>query len=86
MGDIIFAVFYIANIIPRNSFTLPEGLSGGILCVLLADAALTWLGGNASVFTLVAIAIERYYAVIFPHGNKGKLTMRKLKVYVRLTK
>ena len=54
--------------------------------MLLADASLTWLGGNASVFTLVAIAIERYYAVIFPHENKGKLTMRKLKVYVRFTK
>ena len=54
--------------------------------MLLADAALAWLGGNASVFTLVAIAIERYYAVIFPHGNKGKLTMRKLKVSVRFTK
>ena len=82
VGDIIFAAFYIANIIPKNSFTLPEGLSGGILCVLLADATLTWLGGCASVFTLVAIAIERYYAVIYPHGNKGKLTMRKLKVCV----
>ena len=29
---------------------------------------------------LVAIAIERYFAVIHPLGNKGKLTMGRLKV------
>ena len=80
VADIIFAAFYIANIIPRNSFTPPEGVPGRILCVLLTDATLTWLAGGASVFTLVAIAVERYYAVLYPHSNKGKLTMRKLKV------
>ena len=80
VADIIFATFYIANVIPKNSFTLPEGVVGRILCVFLADATLTWVGGVASVFTLAAIALERYYAVIYPRGNKGKLTVRKLKV------
>ncbi|KAL9957221.1 hypothetical protein ACROYT_G038832 [Oculina patagonica] len=37
---------------------------------------------SVSVVTLVAIAIERYYAVMYPLGNKGKLTKRKLKVII----
>ena len=32
------------------------------------------------MITLLVIAIERYFAVVHPHGNKEKLTKRKLKV------
>ena len=41
---------------------------------------MAWVGGIASVVTLVTIAIERYYAVTYPLGNKWKLTKQKLKV------
>lgn len=41
---------------------------------------MAWVGGIASVVTLVTIAIERYYAVMYPLGNKSKFTKRKLKV------
>jgi len=39
-----------------------------------------WTGATASAFSLVVIAFERYYAVQYPYGNKGKLTNEKLKV------
>ena len=55
-------------------------MTGKILCILLTGGNLAWVGASSSVVTLVAIAVERYYAVIYPHGNKGKLTIRKLKV------
>ena len=32
------------------------------------------------MITMVAIAAERYFAVIYPAGNVGKVTKRKLKV------
>ena len=38
---------------------------------------MAWIGAASEVVTLVAIAVERYYAVRYPHGNKGKLTTRK---------
>jgi len=38
------------------------------------------VAGISSVVTLIAIAAERYYAVIYPAGNIGKLTKGKLKV------
>ena len=49
---------------------------------LQADGNFAWVGAASSTFTLVAIAIERYFVVVFPHGNKGKRTIRKLKVCV----
>ena len=32
------------------------------------------------MFTLLVIAFERYFAVIHPYGNRGKLTFQELKV------
>ena len=58
----------------------PEGVTGRVLCALLTGGNVAWVGAYASVSTLIAIAIERYFAVVYPYGNKGKLTMRKLKV------
>ncbi|XP_020627707.1 pyroglutamylated RFamide peptide receptor-like [Orbicella faveolata] len=40
------------------------------------------VAGISSVVTLIAIAAERYYAVIYPAGNIGKLTKSKLKVII----
>lgn len=39
-----------------------------------------WFGATASAFTLVVIAVERYYAVMHPYSIKGKMTNNKLKV------
>ena len=80
VADITYATFYIPKIIWDHIAIHPKGLFGRILCALLTDAALAWVGGASSIFTLVAVATERYYSVIYPHGNKGKLTKRKLKV------
>ena len=74
------ATFFLPQYIFIHAFTHPDGVTGDAFCKLLTGGNLAWVGGAASVFTLVTIAIERYYAVMYPHGNKGKLTNRKLKV------
>ena len=76
----MYATFNIPIIILSHTQTYPKGKIGTFLCILLTDGTLAWLGATSSVVTLVAIAIERYFAVIYPHGNKGKVTKRKLKV------
>jgi len=80
LADIIYPIFSIPKTILRHTFTHPEGVNGKVLCSLLTDGNIAWLGAGSSLFTLVAIAMERYYAVIYPLGNKGKLNLRKLKV------
>lgn len=79
-ADITYSVFLIPELILSHTSTHPEGVTGRILCTLLTGGTFAWVGAISSVITLVAIATERYYAVIYPYGNKGKLTIRKLKV------
>ena len=80
VADILYAAF----IAPRVFFNItsihPDGVTGTVLCKLLTDGNFAWIGGASSIVTFVAIAIERYYAVMYPHGNKWKLTKAKLKV------
>ena len=80
VADIMFAAFLTPQFILSHAFTHPDGLTGTILCRLLTGGSLAWVGGASSVFTLVAIAVERYYAVIYPYGNERTLTNDKLKV------
>ncbi|KAL9957205.1 hypothetical protein ACROYT_G038814 [Oculina patagonica] len=83
VADILYATF----IAPRVFFKLPfirhpDGMTGTVLCKLLTDGNVAWVGAASSFVTLIAIAVERYYAVIYPLGTRGKLTIRKLKVTV----
>ena len=77
------AAFFAPRLIFIHTFNHPDGVTGAVLCKLLTGGELAWVGAAASVFTLVAIAIERYYAVLYPYVNKGRLTDRKLKVCLR---
>ena len=80
IADALHAAF----LTPQTSFNItpthPEGIAGTVLCKLITGGNLACAVKTSSVVTLVAIAAERYYAVIYPVGNIGKLTKRKLKV------
>ena len=80
VADMMVALFIVPRFILVHFFTHPDGMTGTLFCKLLTGGNLTWIGGAASIFILVAIAFERYYAVMYPYGNKGKLTYNKLKV------
>ncbi|KAL9957197.1 hypothetical protein ACROYT_G038806 [Oculina patagonica] len=80
IADIMYATFIAPKVFFKLSFAHhPGGMTGTVLCKLLTDGAIAWIGGACSIVTLVAIAIERYFAVMHPHGNKWKLTKGKLK-------
>ena len=74
-------IFFGPRYILIHNISHPGGVSGNVLCKLLTAGTCGWLGASASVFSLVVIAIERYYAVVHPHGNKGRLSKRKIKVF-----
>ena len=82
-ADLTVATFLGPRNIFMHIFTHPDGVTGDVLCKLLTGGNLAWIGAAVSVFTLVAIAIERYCAVLYPYENKGRLTNRKLKVCIR---
>ena len=82
VADITFGIFLTPKFILNRIFTHPDGVAGKALCRFLTGGTLGWYGGVSSAFTLMAIAIERFYAVMYPLGNKGNLTKRKLKVTI----
>ena len=80
VADILYAAFMVPRIFLKLALTHPDGMIGTVLCKLLTDGNVAWVGATSSFVPLVALAIERYYAVMYPLGNKWKLTKRNLKV------
>lgn len=79
VGDMFQATFHITELVYSHIATHPDGFTGKVVCVI-RNGAIQWIGASSSIFTLVVIALERYFSVVYPYANKGKLTMRKLKV------
>ena len=75
----MYATFIAPEVIVTTTGNHPGGVGGTVLCKLLTAGILAWVGGLSAMVTLVVIAFERYYAVIYPYDNK-KLTKKKLKV------
>ena len=80
IADITVVVFFASRFTLIHAYNHPDGKVGTILCKLLTGGTFGWIGSCASVFTMVAIAIERYYAVIRPLGNRATFTKDSLKV------
>ena len=80
IADAMYATFVTPQTFLKITPTHPGGTIGTFLCKLVTGGSLAWIAADSSVITLVAIAVERYYAVIYPIGTVGKLTKGKLKV------
>lgn len=73
VADMMVAVFIAVQFIFGPLYTHPDGTLGVFLCKFITGGTLTWTGAVSSVFSLVAISIERYYAIMFPHTQKGRI-------------
>ena len=79
IGDMMYATFTAQDVILTITGNHPGGKGGTVMCKLLTAGILAWVGAFISMVTLVIIAFERYFAVIYPYKNK-RLTKEKLKV------
>ena len=78
VADIIYAIFNIPYMVLTHSSIQPNGATGNLLYTF---GTFAWVGAASSVFTLVTVAVERYWSVVHPYGGSRKrLTMRKLRV------
>lgn len=82
LADIITVIFISPQYIFIHAFTHPTGVAGDFLCKFITGGNLSWIGGVASVFSLVAISFERYQAVINPYSPISKFSMSKVKVII----
>ena len=84
-ADMVVAIFIGIQFIATPTFTHPQGTVGSALCKIITAGTPGWVGAVASVFSLVAIAIERYWAVLHPHSQKIKLTKTKIIILALLS-
>ena len=75
----MYAAFIAPEVILTITGNHPGGKGGTVMCKFLTAGILAWIGGFSSMVTLVVIAFERYFAVMYPYNNQ-RLTKGKLKV------
>ena len=82
VSDMMVALFMVPQYLVLDTFTHPVGATGDFLCKFITGGNFMWTGAVCSVFSLVLIAFERYFAIIYPHRVSKRINKRKLKVVV----
>lgn len=77
----MYAIFMAPVFFVKFAGVHPDGIGGLVLCKLVTGGNLSWFGAASSVVTLVAIAVERHNAVLYPFSNRGALNTFRLKVW-----
>ncbi|XP_031563786.1 galanin receptor type 2-like [Actinia tenebrosa] len=76
---IIVAIFYIPRYVIYDQRVYPDNkMAADFMCKFLTEASLSWVGLQASVFTLVTIAFERYFVIVHPRIALGRFTKATL--------
>ena len=84
VADLTVALFSSVQFIISPAISHPTGAKGTILCKFLTGGNPAWIGAIASIFSLIALAFERYGAVLYPHSIRLKLTKRKIVLLIIL--
>ncbi|XP_031572899.1 pyroglutamylated RF-amide peptide receptor-like [Actinia tenebrosa] len=79
VADMTLGAFMSPRVILSHFFTHPDGLIGKLLCKFLTGGNVAWIGGVASVATLIIISFERYISVVYPYSTRYKLTIPRVK-------
>lgn len=82
VADIITVTFTSPQYVFIHAFSHPTGMTGDFLCKFITGGNISWIGGVASVFSLVAISFERFQAVTNPYNQTSKFSLSKVKVIV----
>lgn len=84
ISDMMLLVFFSPTFIFSKAFVHPTGQAGDYLCLFITGETLAWMGGYASSIFLLAIAVERYYAVANPQSYGSSFIKRHLKLLVTM--
>ena len=82
VADLTGGVFLAPSLMLEPTTTYPPGLTGEVLCRLFASAYVGWAGFSSSVYSLVFIAFERYFAIMKPLSIRHRITIKKVKIFI----
>ena len=70
LADILVAIFMGIKFVAGPTFVHPDGLTGRYLCTFITGGTTAWTAAVASIYSLVAIAVEAYYATFHPFKRR----------------
>lgn len=82
VSDMILLVFFSPTFIFKGAYSHPVGITGDIFCSLITGETLAWMGGYVSSAFLLAVSIERYFAVAHPHSYGTSFITKNLRIMV----
>ena len=85
LADFMVGLFLIPRTLLNDLYTHPGGWVGDLLCKMLTHGCFTYLAAVATMLTLMFIAWERYYAVMYPHSSRGRINANKLRLLIALS-
>lgn len=68
--DILSGIFFTPRAVLIGLYEHPSGRLGDFLCKFILFGKFGWMAGCASLYTLLAIAWERYKAIVRPHSPR----------------
>lgn len=78
VSDILVALSITPVYVIKWAFHHPSGTAGDYMCKFITGGNFIWVGGAVSAFSLVVVAVERYFAVVHPLVDRWRLTNRRL--------
>ncbi|XP_071500766.1 galanin receptor 2b-like [Diadema antillarum] len=78
-ADLLASIFMIP--LPQ-ALTVPSSVLGQVYCKVVYTSMFLWTSFDASIFTLTAIAVERYIAVAYPFQFKRLVTRKRVIIVI----
>ena len=79
VADMLVGIFIGVRFVINPTYHPPTGTTGRYLCKFITGGTPAFTAAVASIYSLVAISVERYYAVLYPFREE-RLTSRNLKL------
>lgn len=80
--DVLIGIFIIPRHLLSYAITYPKSKASDYICQFLTGGNFIWTSVTTSSGFLTIIALERLFAVVFPHKAKLRVTKRRLIWYV----
>ena len=78
LANVIIGAFILPQHVFNHAFQHPVGSAGDTLCKFITGGSFIWMSAAASAILLIAIALERYCAVVLPTRNKYRLNRKRV--------